>query len=381
MNADVAVIGLGTMGSMTAWQLASRGVSVIGFEQFGIGHDRSAHAGGSRRFSVISNDTKEIPLKVESYRMFRNLERETGQEILSDGGTLTIGHPNSPRIKGVMENIKKFNLEHEILDENEGMKRYPMHRLLPGEVMVLDKIGGVLRPEQTVITAVNRARRLGAEIHSHTPIKDVQSDSTGVTITTENGETFKVKKVVVTTGPWANKLFPVLNDVFTVQRRLMTWFIAETPEMFQENMFPNFGRTSEGTSLVGAPSIDGRLVRINDRTSTPEYVAKVEMKDADKLCKNVALEELEDVKATVKKFLPNLNPDPVSAQAFMDGFTKDELPIVGPLKGKENIILVCGFSARGFSQSPAMGQIAADLAMDKKPSFSIDHLSPERFSL
>src|SRR5699024_3544623 len=124
-----------------------------------------------------------------------------------------------------------------------------MHRLLPGEIMVLDKQGGVLRPEQTVITAVNRARRLGAEIHSHTPIKDIKSDSTGVTIVSKSNETFRVKKVVITTGPWANKLFPNLNEVFTVQRRLMTWFIPETPALFHESKFPNFGRTSDGVSL------------------------------------------------------------------------------------------------------------------------------------
>ncbi|MFA1820102.1 N-methyl-L-tryptophan oxidase [Virgibacillus oceani] len=381
MNAEVAVIGLGTMGSMAAWQLSSRGVSVLGFEQFGIGHDRSAHAGGSRRFTVISNATKEIPLKRESYRLFRNLERETGQQLLSNGGTLTIGHPDSPRIKEVLSTIEKYSLPHEILEENEAMERYPMHRLLPGEIMVFDKLGGVLRPEQTVITAVNRARKLGAKIYSHTPIKDIQSDSSGVTIVSENNETFRVNKVVITTGPWANKLFPDLNKVFTVQRRLMTWFIPETPALFHESKFPNFGRTSDGISLVGAPSIDGRLVRVNDRTTTPESVAKVEMKDADDLCKNVSVDELVNVKETVKRFLPNLNPDPVNAQAFMDGFTTDGLPIVGSLNGKNNVILVCGFSARGFSQSPAMGEIAADLAMNNKPSYSIDHLSPRRFSL
>src|SRR5699024_9165412 len=258
MDANVAVIGLGTMGSMAAWQLSSRGVSVIGFEQFGIGHDRSAHAGGSRRFSVASNSSKEIPFKKESYRKFRDLEREIGQKILSSGGTLTIGHTESERIKDVLANIKRYELPHEIIEEDEAIKRYPMHRLLPGEIMVLDKLGGVLRPEQTVITAVNRARKLGAKIYSHTPIKDIKSDYSGVDITTEKGETYKVNKVVDTTGPWANKLFPDhLNDVFTVQRRLMTWFIPESPELFHENKFPNFGRTSDGISLVGAPNVDG----------------------------------------------------------------------------------------------------------------------------
>lgn len=48
----VGVIGLGAIGSMALWQLAKRGVDVTGFEQFGIGHDRSGVGGESRLFRV-----------------------------------------------------------------------------------------------------------------------------------------------------------------------------------------------------------------------------------------------------------------------------------------------------------------------------------------
>ena len=48
MDAEVGIIGVGTMGSMAAWHLAKRDISVIGFEQFGIGHDRSAAGGESQ---------------------------------------------------------------------------------------------------------------------------------------------------------------------------------------------------------------------------------------------------------------------------------------------------------------------------------------------
>ena len=48
---DVGVLGVGSMGSMTLWQLARRGVRAIGFEQFSVGHDRGA-AGGETRISA-----------------------------------------------------------------------------------------------------------------------------------------------------------------------------------------------------------------------------------------------------------------------------------------------------------------------------------------
>jgi sarcosine oxidase len=46
--ADVAVVGLGGLGSATAYWLARRGVSVVGFEQFEFGHVRGASHDPSR---------------------------------------------------------------------------------------------------------------------------------------------------------------------------------------------------------------------------------------------------------------------------------------------------------------------------------------------
>ena len=44
----VAVVGLGALGSATAWQLARRGERVIGLEQFALGHERGASHDTSR---------------------------------------------------------------------------------------------------------------------------------------------------------------------------------------------------------------------------------------------------------------------------------------------------------------------------------------------
>ena len=44
---DYVVVGLGALGSATAYQLAKRGHSVIGLEQFELGHHRGATPAGS----------------------------------------------------------------------------------------------------------------------------------------------------------------------------------------------------------------------------------------------------------------------------------------------------------------------------------------------
>src|SRR5690625_6959119 len=96
MNKKVAVIGLGTMGSMALWQLVKEGVDVTGFEQFGIGHDRSAVGGESRIFRTAYLEGPEyVPLLCRSYELWRDLEKETNQQLLSLVGNFTIGNKTS----------------------------------------------------------------------------------------------------------------------------------------------------------------------------------------------------------------------------------------------------------------------------------------------
>ena len=47
-NFDVIVIGVGSMGSSSCFQLAEKGYKVLGIEQFNLPHDKGSHSGQSR---------------------------------------------------------------------------------------------------------------------------------------------------------------------------------------------------------------------------------------------------------------------------------------------------------------------------------------------
>ena len=91
-GAEVAVIGLGAIGSMALWRLAERGVTVHGYERFGIAHDRGASAGQTRRFSVQSQrEPRDTPLAVEALGLWRELEAHTERELLRQTGGVILG--------------------------------------------------------------------------------------------------------------------------------------------------------------------------------------------------------------------------------------------------------------------------------------------------
>jgi sarcosine oxidase len=59
----------------------------------------------------------------------------------------------------------------------------------------------------------------------------------------------------------------------------------------------------------------------------------------------------------------------------MEGYTESSRPLIGPLPGADNVVLLAGFSGHGFKLSPAFGDIAADLALEGTSSQPVDFVS------
>ncbi|GHI00981.1 N-methyl-L-tryptophan oxidase [Neobacillus kokaensis] len=379
MNADVAVIGVGTMGSMVMWQLAKRGAAVIGFEQFGIGHDRSAAGGESRLFRTAgyaplkNTNSLFVPILLESYNLWRELEKETGQDLLTINGGLMMGNPDEEFVKNIMEAIHEFQLDHEIFEGESAKKRFPQHRLLDGEIMVLDKLAGYIRPELSVVTASRRAEELGAVIHRYTCVEEIEQENERVRIKA-NGKNYYVGKVVISAGPWTGKfLRNVKKSVITPKKIGMTWYPSKNISLFKPDRFPGFMRISNGINFFGVPTIDGTMVKVALNTLYGD------IEDPYHVDKNIAIDELETINSAVQSFLPDLIPEPTRVSVHMDGYTEDNDSMVGEVPGMKNVFVISGFSGGGFKMAPGMGKIGADLILDGKTYHNIDHLSPSRF--
>ncbi|GIN22356.1 MAG TPA: FAD-dependent oxidoreductase [Bacillus bacterium] len=373
MDADIGIIGLGTVGSMTLWQLARKGVSVMGFEQFGIGHDYSAAGGESRIFRTAYGEGSEyVPIMKESYRLWRELEKESGNELLHLTGGLMIGEPGTPFMDNVLKSIERFGLEHEILEGEQAEKRFPQHRLLPGEIMVLDKLAGGLRPELAVVSAVKQAEKLGAKVFSHSLVEGIESGRSGVKVFV-NGKEYQFGKVVISTGPWTGVFMPDYKSQITIKRLAMGWFAAKDIKKFRADRFPVYIRESGEDKFYGTPTFDGSMVK------AAFYINYGILEHPNDLSRTIMPEDLELLRNAVKQYLPDLYPDPVRASVYMDGFTPDEHALVGSIDDQDRIILLGGFSGHGFKMATAIGKIASDLVLEGKTTFELDHLSPKRF--
>jgi sarcosine oxidase len=167
----LAVIGLGSIGSMALWQASRLSDSVTGFEAASPAHGRSAVGGDSRLFRMIYRATPGYyPILDRSRDLWAELEAESGQNMLTRCGGLSIGTKGGPYINSVLETTRLNGAEHVILSRAEMAERYPQHNLRPHDIAVNDPKAGALRTDRAVTAAVATAEANGATVHTNTPI-------------------------------------------------------------------------------------------------------------------------------------------------------------------------------------------------------------------
>lgn len=374
MDAEVAVVGVGTMGSMALWRLARAGISAIGFERWSPGHDQAAAGGESRIFRTAYQDGAYVPLLVRAYELWRELEAESGIGLLTACGCLTIGTPGQADLGRILDTVRTYDLSHEVLDPGALAERYPQFRLRPDETAVLDRRAGVLRPEFAVSAAARRAQELGATVYSGTTVLAVEAAGSGVVIRTAERD-YRVGRAILAPGPWLHRLVPSLAPHVRPQRVVLSWYLAPRPEPYRPERFPVFVRYGEDPHLFGLPTLDGGSVKVGlwpQDEPVPDG-------DPERLDRAVSLDSLATTNAGVADFLPELIPTPIRVSAHLDAFTSDHHGLVGRLPGVDNVLVLGGFSGHGFKLAPLIGEFAAGMITGAGTELDLGRLSTGRF--
>src|SRR5882672_10161693 len=123
---DVIVAGLGAHGSSAAYRLAARGASVLGFDRFARGHTLGSSGGLSRIIRLSYYEHPDyVPLLRRAWTLWRDLERESGEKLLTETGGLYMGPPEGELVPGALRSAQEHRLPHEVLDAKELRRRFP----------------------------------------------------------------------------------------------------------------------------------------------------------------------------------------------------------------------------------------------------------------
>jgi sarcosine oxidase len=362
MSYDVIVIGLGGMGSATAYQLALRQKRVLGLEQFTASHNKGASHGKTRVIrQSYYEDPAYVPLLLRAYELWRQIECETKADLLREVGGLMMGPPEGAVVAGSLRSAQHHGLPHEILDARELRRRFPVLRPESETIALFEKKAGFVRPEASVQAHLDRAAGLGAELHFEETVVAWEPKGDGVRVRTDQGQ-YDADRLVISPGPWAPKVLAGLGLPLVVERQVLYWFDPiGGVEPFLPNRFPIFIWEAEGGATpYGFPALDGPQGGVK----IAFYRAPLEEPcDPDTVDRNVREQEINLMRKAIASRIPALNGRFLSGATCLYTNTPDKNFIITTHPECPQVSIACGFSGHGFKFCSVVGEIMADLAL------------------
>jgi sarcosine oxidase len=375
MNFDVAIAGLGGMGSAIAAHCASRGASVIGLEQFGPAHDRGSSHGKTRMIrQAYFEDAAYVPLVRRSYELWRTLEEQSREKLLRITGVLSAGRENGEIISGTKRAAAQHDLAVESWTRKQLHERYPSLQLLEDEVALFEPDAGVLDPERAVHSHLKVAQAAGAQLLFQTSMRGWEATDSGVQIRLDDNTQLTSRVLVLSLGPWFKETLETLGVPIRVQRNVQVWLSPSTG-VYNAGEFPAFllDRAGLPAPLYGFPDFgDGVKAAFHgfgQLTTADEINREVDM-DRDVI----------PVMRAMDRWMPGAAGTFREAKPCMYSLTPDANFVIDRHPGHANVILCGGFSGHGFKFAPVIGEIVADLALDDGSRHRIDFLSLKRFA-
>ena len=243
-TADVAVVGLGGLGSATAYWLARRGVSVLGFEQFELGHVRGASHDHSRIIRRSYHTPEYVRLAAQAYDAWRAVEAESRQRMITITGGVDLFAPTAAiDHRTYTASLDAHSVPYEWIDGREIRRRWPV---FAGGQAITDDVMGVYSPQTGIVPAGQGTRVMqelavarGAILHGNTPVLAIRPVDGEVDIVTDDGVT-RVGSVVITADAWTNRVLANLDlqIPLAVLKEQVSYFPQSDLSRFAVGRFP-----------------------------------------------------------------------------------------------------------------------------------------------
>lgn len=377
-DADVAVVGLGAWGASALWQLARRGLRVIGVDRYGPANINGSSYGESRMFRTACLEHPGlVPLARRSRELWQQLERESGTRLLEPTGAMLIGPDDGRIVGGALRAAREHGLDVEVLDRDALRRRCPAHEGLPEDhIAVVEPAGGLTLPEATIRAALASARAAGARILTDTRVTALESEGPQMAVHTAAGRVLRVGQVVVTAGPWLDQLVPGLP--LEVVRMPTTWFTPRVPdERFTLERLPVFMREVEdGDVLWGHGTLPGRTEL---KLGLEDGGRHFRVVDPETLDRSVSPSDWSVLGRRLADAVPGVGQEPSRATANIYARTPDGQFVIGRPHGHPRLVVAGGCSSHGFKHATGVGEVLADLVQGKEPAFPLGFTDPDRF--
>lgn len=377
MDFDIAVVGLGAMGSATVRALAKAGARVAGFDRLHPPHTLGSTHGHSR---IIREAYYEHPLYVplvrRAYELWEELERESGEQLLQVTGGLMVGPASGSLIRGAEDSARAHGIAHDMLDPAGIVHRFPAFASTPQWVGLFEHRAGMLFPERCVEAMLRGGAAAGAALKFGERVLGWREDGRAVRIQTTHGN-YTAGCVVVSAGPWLPELEQSVGRPLplVIERQLSHWFLPKSPEhpKWKPGSTPIALWQANGDDEIFAtfplhgPGVKCGMHHAGSHTS-PDSVDR-------------AVSAREDQKAALLLgiVMPGAAASHVESRVCLYTNTPDRHFLIDwATPGR--VLLVSPCSGHGFKFATAVGEVAAQLALEGRAWIDLAPFSLSRFA-
>jgi sarcosine oxidase len=353
---DVAVVGMGALGSAAAYHLARKGANVVAFEQFELGHVRGASHDTSRIIRTSYGAAEYVRLAQSAYRDWADFEEVAGEQFVTvTGGVIFIPTDGPYAASDFTRSLEEEGVPFELLTPAEVKARWPQFDLPANVETVYTADTGIVHAARSVAALQMQARAHGAVIRDRTPVERLTPGSSGTVVHTPKGDVL-ARKVILATDAWTNTLLEPLDaqiPLVTMQEQV-TYFKPAEPEQYDRALFPVWiwedVECYYGFPTFGEPTIKAARDK-SDNLMTPAERSYVP---------SPAL--LEQLSAFMGATIPG-SGGALRTVTCQYAITPDRNFVLGPLEHYPDIIVALG-AGHAFKFTPAIGRILAELAVD-----------------
>jgi sarcosine oxidase len=323
----VAVVGAGIMGSAAARALVAAGHEVTLFEQFRVGHERGSSHGRSRIVRLAYPEVEFVELAKEAFDGWRELEQESGKELLELNGLLELVEDPAQSSRDALE---AAGAEYDLLDADVARRRWPVG-VPDGWTALFQPEAGIVRADLAHRALVDSGVAHGVRLEEGTRVESLDD--------------VEAEAIVVTAGPWVTQLVPDLPVRTT----------RETVAYFRRDGDPLPSVVQLDPETRGHAMYSLHDPRHGLKAGAHHAGASVNPDDPGEA--DPAL--VQRIAEWVARTYPDADPDPVAAETCMYTTTADEHFI---LERRGRVVIGSACSGHGFKFAPAIGTRLAALA-------------------
>ena len=414
-SADVVIIGGGIVGVSTAWFLARQGVNVVLCEKGHIAGEQSGRNWGWVRQQ--GRDTREMPMIVESLRIWRGLEQEIGEDVgFSEQGVLFAADDD----KSMNEYADWINTARDYSLDTRFVEGRELDDLVRGATVnwraaLYTASDGRAEPHKAGPAIARAAGGLGATVLTSCAVRGVETSAGNVSaVVTEHG-TIKTSVVLCAAGAWTSMFCRSLD--ITVQQLKVKGTVARTAPAqnvldgaLYDHRIALRRREDGGYTVAHGTVLDHPITPSTFRFAL-KYIPAL-MTEIKNLHLSIGREFAEEWSAPKKWALdgespfektrvlnPQANPrvlknmrrnlDTVFPQLAGVGFveswagmietTPDVIPVIDEAPSLPGFYIATGFSGHGFGIGPGAGKAIAGLLTGNDSGIPLQEFRLSRF--